>query len=151
LRQTVRPPVVRGRDRWWDDVPRPGCEHLTIRSLDVCSTLLTCWLPLRRRWVLFIGDDWAKDHHDVEIGDEAGRRLARARLPEGLAGMSRLRSLIGGHQLPEWADLEPGEAASRVKVGIETGRGPWVAALLAAGMKCSRLTRCRWRGTGSGT
>src|SRR4029077_831435 len=29
--------------------------------------------------------------------------------------------------------LEPVEAASRVKVGIETERGPWVAALLAAG------------------
>ena len=33
----------------------------------------------------------------------------------------------------EWADLEPAEAASRVKVGIETERGPWVAALIAAG------------------
>jgi transposase len=83
--------------------------------------------------VLFVGDDWAQDHHDVEIVDEAGRRLARARLPEGVEGMSRLHSLIGEHQLPQWADLEPGEAASRVKVGIETDRGPWVAALLAAG------------------
>ena len=33
----------------------------------------------------------------------------------------------------EWADLETGEAAARVKVGIETDRGPWVAALVAAG------------------
>jgi transposase len=33
----------------------------------------------------------------------------------------------------EWADLEPAEAASRVKVGIETERGPWVQALIAAG------------------
>jgi len=24
--------------------------------------------------VLFVGDDWAEDHHDVEIEDEAGRR-----------------------------------------------------------------------------
>jgi transposase len=39
--------------------------------------------------VLFVGDDWAEDHHDV--------------------------------------------AAARVKVGIETDRGPWVAALIAAG------------------
>src|ERR1039458_8017994 len=29
--------------------------------------------------VLLIGDDWAEDHHDVEIEDEGGRRLARAR------------------------------------------------------------------------
>ncbi len=30
--------------------------------------------------MLFVGDDWAEDHHDVEIIDEAGRRLARRRL-----------------------------------------------------------------------
>jgi hypothetical protein len=43
LRQTVRPLVVRRRNRCWDDVPRFGCgEHLTIRSLAVSSTLLTC-------------------------------------------------------------------------------------------------------------
>jgi hypothetical protein len=23
--------------------------------------------------VLFVGDDWAEDHHDVEIVDDAGR------------------------------------------------------------------------------
>lgn len=45
--------------------------------------------------MLFVGDDWAQDHHDIEIVDETGRRLVRARLPEGLEGMSRLHSLIG--------------------------------------------------------
>jgi hypothetical protein len=35
---------------------------------------------------LLVGDDWAEDHHDVEVLDAAGRRLARARLPEGVAG-----------------------------------------------------------------
>jgi len=29
------------------------------------------------RVLLFIGDDWAEDHHDLEIEDETGRRLAR--------------------------------------------------------------------------
>jgi hypothetical protein len=38
--------------------------------------------------VLFVGDDWAEDHHDVELVDEGGRRLARARLAEGLEGLS---------------------------------------------------------------
>jgi len=33
---------------------------------------------------LFVGDDWAEDHHDVELMDERGRVLARARLPEGV-------------------------------------------------------------------
>jgi hypothetical protein len=28
--------------------------------------------------VLFVGDDWAEDHHDVELQDATGRRLARS-------------------------------------------------------------------------
>ena len=83
--------------------------------------------------MLFAGDDWAEDHHDVEIVAEDGRRLARRRLPEGLAGMSQLHALIAGFLPQEWADLPPGEAARRVKAGTGTGRGPWVAALVAAG------------------
>ena len=50
--------------------------------------------------MLFVGDDWAEDHHDVEIVDEAGRRLARRRFPEGLGGITRLHALIAEH-LPE--------------------------------------------------
>jgi hypothetical protein len=44
--------------------------------------------------MLLVGDDWAEDHHDIEIEDDAGRRLARQRLPEGLAGISQLHALI---------------------------------------------------------
>jgi hypothetical protein len=76
--------------------------------------------------VLFVGDDWAEDHHDVEVQDEAGRRLVKARLPEGLAGITRLHELVGAH-LSE--DADPAE----VVIGIETDRGPWVSALVAAG------------------
>ena len=83
--------------------------------------------------MLFVGDDWAEDHHDVEIVNEQGRRLARRRLPEGLDGITRLHALIAQFFPEQWADLEPAEAASRVKVGIETERGPWVQALIAAG------------------
>jgi hypothetical protein len=75
---------------------------------------------------LFVGDDWAQDHHDVELMDASGRVLARRRLPEGVAGMARLHELIG-QQLGE--DAEDAE----VVIGIETDRGPWVAALVAAG------------------
>ena len=39
--------------------------------------------------MLFIGDDWAEAHHDVELLDEAGKVLVRRRLPEGVAGISR--------------------------------------------------------------
>lgn len=65
--------------------------------------------------VLFVGNDWAEDHHDVEIVDEQGRRLARRRLPEGLEGTTRLHALIAQFCPEEWAELEPAEAASRVK------------------------------------
>ena len=78
---------------------------------------------------LFVGDDWAEDHHDVELMDVTGRRLAKARLPEGVAGIARLHAMIG-EQLGEDADEED---AGQVAVGIETDRGPWVAALIAAG------------------
>jgi hypothetical protein len=35
---------------------------------------------------LFVGDDWAEGHHDVEVMDEQGKVLARRRLPEGWPG-----------------------------------------------------------------
>ena len=76
--------------------------------------------------MLFVGDDWAEDHHDVEIQDETGRRLAKARLPEGISGIAKLHGLVGRF-LPE------GDAAAQVKIGIETDRGAWVAALVASG------------------
>jgi transposase len=75
---------------------------------------------------LFIGDDWAEDHHDIEVEDEQGRRLARRRLPEGVAGIEALHALVADH-LPDDAE------ANQVLVGIETDRGPWVQALIAAG------------------
>ncbi len=76
--------------------------------------------------MLFVGDDWAEDHHDVEVQDEAGRRLAKVRLPEGVAGMARLHTLLGEHLASE-------SGSDQVAVGIETDRGPWVRALVAAG------------------
>ena len=37
--------------------------------------------------MLFVGDDWAEDHHDIEIVDDDGKVLVRRRLPEGLEGL----------------------------------------------------------------
>jgi transposase len=83
---------------------------------------------------LFVGDDWAEDHHDVELLDDTGRRLGRARLPEGMAGMTRLHEMLAEHLDDTDVDAETGMlAAQTVVVGIETDRGPWVAALVAAG------------------
>lgn len=80
--------------------------------------------------VLFVGDDWAEDHHDVEVQDATGRRLGKARLPEGVAGIARLHALIG-----EFTDPDDEAGAGQVLVGIETDRGPWVTALVAAGYR----------------
>ena len=44
--------------------------------------------------MLFVGDDWAEAHHDIEVQDDQGRVLARRRLPEGLDGMARLHQLL---------------------------------------------------------
>lgn len=88
--------------------------------------------------MLYVGDDWAEDHHDVEVMDAAGRRLARARLDEGVAGMARLHALIATHLDLDGPDAEQpgqdgGQAEPQVLIGIETDRGPWVQALIAAG------------------
>ena len=75
---------------------------------------------------LFVGDDWAEDCHDIEVMTEAGKVLAKRRLPEGVAGMARLHELTGRF-------LGEGAEDAEVVIGIETDRGPWVAALVAAG------------------
>jgi transposase len=76
--------------------------------------------------VLFVGNDWAEAHHDIEIQDAEGRVLVRRRLVEGVDGLAALHGLVAD-QLGE--EDEP----DQVLVGIETDRGPWPQALIAAG------------------
>ena len=73
--------------------------------------------------VIFVGVDWAEAHHDVHVADEAGKRLGKARLPEGVDGIARFHELVGAHA------TDPAE----VVIGIETDRGLFVTALVAAG------------------
>jgi hypothetical protein len=73
--------------------------------------------------VLFVGVDWAEDHHDVCVMSEAGRVLDKRRVPDSVAGIGELHGLIGEHGV----DDEP------VIVGIEIDRGLLVCSLLAAG------------------
>lgn len=73
--------------------------------------------------MIYVGDDWAEDHHDVAVIDEAGEVLVRRRLPEGVVGIAGLHALLAEH-----AD-DPSEVA----VGIEVDRGLWVTSLVAAG------------------
>ncbi len=76
--------------------------------------------------MLYLGDDWAEAHHDIELQDDDGRVLARRRLAEGVAGLAQLHALIADHL---GVDDEP----ASVLVGIETDRGPWVQTLIATG------------------
>jgi len=78
-----------------------------------------------RRLLFFVGNDWAEKHHDVELQNESGKVLARAKLPEGVAGITKLHAMIGQHL--------GDEDEAEVIVGIETERGPWVQALVSAG------------------
>ena len=72
---------------------------------------------------VFVGDDWAEAHHDVHLMNEAGEKLAAARLGHGLHGMAQFHELIAHHA----------EDPSQVVVGIEVDRGLWVQALVACG------------------
>ena len=73
--------------------------------------------------MIFVGVDWAEAHHDVHVADEEGRRLSKARLPEGVEGIARFHELVGAHV----------EDPEEVVIGIETDRGLFVSALVAAG------------------
>ena len=73
--------------------------------------------------MIFVGIDWAEEHHDVHVMNPDGQPLGRARVPEGIDGIARLHALVADH-----AD-DPAE----VVVGIETDRGLLVTSLVAAG------------------
>jgi len=73
--------------------------------------------------MLFVGVDWAEDHHDICLMDEQGKVIGSKRVEESLQGAAQVHALIA-----DWAD-DPGQ----VIIGIETDRGLFVQSLLAAG------------------
>jgi hypothetical protein len=73
--------------------------------------------------MILVGVDWAEAHHDVFVEDEDGKRLAGGRLPEGVEGIARFHEMVGQHA----------EEPDEVVIGIETDRGLFVGALVAAG------------------
>jgi len=73
--------------------------------------------------MIFVGVDWAEAHHDVHVEDGDGARLGKARLPEGVEGIARFHDLVAPFA----------EQPAEVVIGIETDRGLFVAALVAAG------------------
>ena len=126
-------------DLYWQAVHRlvrPGCdalmgcrakEHRAISSLRSSPSGFS--QPGRsgreHGLTVYVGDDWSKDHHDVHVMNEEGESLAARRLPEGAEGTTALYALLAEHV----------QEANQVVVGIETDRGPWVAALIGAGYR----------------
>lgn len=72
---------------------------------------------------VFVGHDWAEDHHDIQVQDGEGRQLARARLAEGVEGIAKFHALLAEHV----------EDPAEVVIASETDRGLFVAALIATG------------------
>lgn len=72
---------------------------------------------------VFLGVDWAEDHHDLCLLDPVGKVLFSRRIPDGLDGVRLLHALVADHA------VEPVE----VVVGIETDHGLLAASLVAAG------------------
>ena len=72
---------------------------------------------------VFVGLDWAEDHHDVFVEDDTGKRLGGGRLPEGVEGVARFHEVVAGHV----------EDPADVVVATETDRGLFIGALVAAG------------------
>jgi hypothetical protein len=73
--------------------------------------------------IVFVGHDWAETHHDIYIEDQEGKRLGRARLLEGVAGVAQFQAMM--------ADLV--SDPSEVMIATETDRGLFMSALLSAG------------------
>jgi transposase len=72
---------------------------------------------------VFVGHDWAEDHHDIHVQDGEGRQLAKARLADGVEGIATFHALLAEHV----------EDAAEVVIASETDRGLFVAALIATG------------------
>jgi hypothetical protein len=73
--------------------------------------------------LIFLGVDWAEDHHDVCVMSQDGTVLGKRRIPDSVSGIGELHSLVAEHA----------EDDEEVAVGIEIDRGLVVTSLVAAG------------------
>ena len=75
----------------------------------------------------YAGIDWADQHHDAVVIDEAGQRVATIRVEHSAAGLAKLTGFLRGI----------GDVAVRpeqLACVVETSRGLLIAALLEAGL-----------------
>ena len=73
--------------------------------------------------MLFVGVDWAEDHHDICVMASDGTVLGRRKVSDSVSGIGELHELVAEHV----------EGDEPVVVGIEIDRGLVVTALLGAG------------------
>src|SRR6516225_9182330 len=74
--------------------------------------------------MLYVGVDWAEDHHDVCVMDPEGQVLGKGRVGDSVKGIGELHGLVAQH-----ADADD----EAVVVGIEIDRGLLVGSLVSAG------------------
>ena len=91
--------------------------------------------------MIFVGHDWAEDHHDIALVDQDGTLLAKRRIGDDAAGFTTLLQLLAD------AGDQPD---APIPVAIETSHGLLVAGLRATGRRSTRSTRCPCRGIGTG-
>ena len=73
--------------------------------------------------MVFVGIDWAEEHHDVCVLEDSGEVLAEKRIDDSMAGLENLQALLATQV----------DDPSEVVIGIETDRGLLVRGLLASG------------------
>jgi transposase len=73
----------------------------------------------------YAGIDWANDHHDTVVIDEAGNQVASLRVSHSKAGLGQLTTFL--------QHITGAEAKEQLACIIETSHGLLVAALLEAG------------------
>jgi hypothetical protein len=73
--------------------------------------------------LLYVGVDWAEDHHDVCVMAEDGAVLTKRRVPDSVVGIGELHALVAEHANDD----------ESIVVGIEIDRGLLVGSLVSAG------------------
>lgn len=75
--------------------------------------------------MLYAGLDWADNHHDIVVIDEAGHQLASKRVPHTKAGLEELTDFLESFTGPDGKD--------QLACIAETNRGLLITAVLEAG------------------
>jgi transposase len=82
-------------------------------------------VPFAERFDLFVGFDWAKDHHDAVAVGPSGKIVGQWQFPDDAQGWADFRQKLQAQVGPDLA---------KVAVAIETSQGPAVGRLLELGV-----------------